>query len=272
MHRVRSQDGTWVSYDRVGSGPPLVLVHGSFSDHETNWALVQRRLATRFTVYAMARRGRGETVASEAPRIEDEAHDVRAVVEAARNGGPSVFLLGHSHGALCALEAATQVPTRIAKLVLYEPLWPHIMRADVVEELERLAARNDRDAIVETFLREILLVAPAAIEALRRSADWETWTRDALVSLADARGVARYRVDLARIRALPMPTLLLVGSESPRPRYLTDALATTVRDARVAVLEGQAHEGMTTAPGAFCDAIEGFLLDAPSARQARIGA
>ena len=39
MERIASPAGATVSYDRRGSGPPLVLVHGGFSDHETNWAV-----------------------------------------------------------------------------------------------------------------------------------------------------------------------------------------------------------------------------------------
>jgi pimeloyl-ACP methyl ester carboxylesterase len=41
MLRVPSPAGVTVSYERYGSGPPLVLVHGGFSDHRTNWELVK---------------------------------------------------------------------------------------------------------------------------------------------------------------------------------------------------------------------------------------
>ena len=37
MQRITSPAGVTVSYDKYGSGPPLVLVHGSFSDHNANW-------------------------------------------------------------------------------------------------------------------------------------------------------------------------------------------------------------------------------------------
>ncbi len=50
MEKVTSADGTTVSYERYGDGPPLVLVHGSFSDHATNWEHVKPLLETRFTV------------------------------------------------------------------------------------------------------------------------------------------------------------------------------------------------------------------------------
>ena len=53
--------GATLSYEKTGKGSPLVLVHGSFSDHETNWALVRPALEEHFTVYAIARRGRGKT-------------------------------------------------------------------------------------------------------------------------------------------------------------------------------------------------------------------
>lgn len=37
MQRIPSPAGAMVSYDKYGSGLPLVLVHGAFSDHKTNW-------------------------------------------------------------------------------------------------------------------------------------------------------------------------------------------------------------------------------------------
>jgi hypothetical protein len=36
----------------------LVLVHGSFSDHNSNWEFVKPLFEKQFTVYAVARRGR----------------------------------------------------------------------------------------------------------------------------------------------------------------------------------------------------------------------
>ena len=56
-----------------------------------------------------------------------------------------------------------------------------------------------------------------------------------------------------------MPVLLLVGSESPRELYVTDALAANLPDVRVVPLEGQAHEGMTTAPELFVATVARFL-------------
>lgn len=256
MEQVTSHDGTVISYERTGEGPPLVLVHGGFSDHITNWAAVKPLFQTGFTVAAVARRGRGETEATDGHSLADEAADVAAVVRAA--AGP-VFLLGHSYGALCALEAAATVPERIAKLVLYEPPWPDAASAEIVARLEELGARQQWDALVETFLIDLLQVPRDEVTALQRSPEWAMWTADAKASLGDLRALIRHTVVLDRYRTLTMPVLLLVGTESPRDLYLTDALAATLPNARVVELTGQAHEGMTTAPELFFDAVTSFL-------------
>ena len=92
--------GVTVSYDKDGDGPPLVLVHGAFSDHDTNWEFVKPMLRERFTVYAIARRGRGATDATEGHALNDEVYDV---IEVIRSIGEPVFLLGaFLRCALCA--------------------------------------------------------------------------------------------------------------------------------------------------------------------------
>src|SRR5688572_3955140 len=116
MNTIKGSTGTMVSYSSAGSGPPLVLVHGAFSDHETNWTFAAPLFERQFTVYAIARRGRGATDSTEHHTLEDEAQDVADVI---RTIGAPVYLLGHSYGAHCALLAAAQQPNQVDKLVLY---------------------------------------------------------------------------------------------------------------------------------------------------------
>src|SRR6185436_15479753 len=99
MLQITSPEGVRVSFQKSGSGPALVLVHGGFSDHHTNWELVEPILRQRFTVYAIARRNRGGTQATQGHRVLDEAQDVAALIG---HIGHPVFLLGHSYGAQCA--------------------------------------------------------------------------------------------------------------------------------------------------------------------------
>jgi pimeloyl-ACP methyl ester carboxylesterase len=114
MQTVTSRDGTPIAYERGGEGPPLVLVHGTTSDHLT-WEFVLPELREHFTVYAIDRRGRSNSGddGGSAYDIEREFEDVVAVIDSI---GGTAGLLGHSYGAICALEGALR-SNRVRKLV-----------------------------------------------------------------------------------------------------------------------------------------------------------
>ena len=262
---VTTTAGTRVSCARTGVGPPLVLVHGGFSDHVTNWEFVLPALRRHFTVLAVARRGRGGTDATEGHTVEDEGADVAAVVRAV---GEPVFLLGHSYGAHCALAAALLVPECVRKLVLYEPPAGTVLTAVQRTRLDELAAAGAWDEFAVTFFRDVLFVPAAELEEVRASSGWPPILADARATLGDLRAFGRFHFDPQRARELAMPVLLQVGSESPRHLYATDALAAVLRDVRVEALPGQAHEGMTTAPGMYADAVLRFLLPGAAAASA----
>jgi pimeloyl-ACP methyl ester carboxylesterase len=258
MHHVTAPDGTTVSYDKYGSGSPLVLVHGSFSTHETNWEFVKPLLAPRFTVYAIARRGRGGTDATEGHRLEDEARDAASVIRAI---GEPVSVLGHSYGAHVALAATTLVPDAVRKLVLYEPVWPSIFTPESVAPLEALARAADWDGFAWAFFRDRLQVPEQETQQVRASELWPPIVTDGPATLGDLRALSRYDFVPERFRDVRCPTLLQIGTESPRHLYVTDALAAVLPDARIGELHGQAHEGMTTGPEMYAEAVTRFLLD-----------
>jgi pimeloyl-ACP methyl ester carboxylesterase len=249
--------GTRICYERYGSGPPLVLVHGAFSDHRTNWEFVAPLLAPHFTIHAMARRGRGATDATEGHSLADEGRDVAALIDAI---GEPVFLLGHSYGAQASLGAAAQVQQRIRKLVLYEAPWPQLLTDESLRRLEIFARAGDWDGFSVAFFRDVLTVPAEELDAVRASGLWPPIVADAKASLGDLRALNRHRFEADRFRGLRMPVLLQVGSESPHDLYVTDALAAVLPDVRVETLEGQAHEGMTTAPEPYARAVTRFLL------------
>jgi pimeloyl-ACP methyl ester carboxylesterase len=257
MQRIRSPAGATLSYDTYGSGPPLVLVHGAFSDHQTNWAFVKPLFEEQFTVYAIARRGRGETDATAGHSLEDESRDVVAVLQSI---GAPVFLLGHSYGAQTALAAAAQAPDHVRKLVLYEPAWPRAVGQAALVRLEALAQAGDWDAFAVTFFRDTLAVPVEALAELRATELWPPIIADAPVSVGDLRALSRYDFNAERFRQLGVPVLLQIGTESPRDLYVTDALAATLPNVRIEELPGQAHEGMTTAPQMYAEAVSRFLL------------
>ena len=60
MNSVTSKDGTTIAFDRLGDGPPVILVCGGSVDRSSN-APLAALLAQHFTVFNYDRRGRGES-------------------------------------------------------------------------------------------------------------------------------------------------------------------------------------------------------------------
>ena len=137
-----------------------------------------------------------------------------AVVEAA---GDDVILLGQSHGGVCALEAALRVDG-LARLVLYEPPLGFLGGSpDVVERLEALIAEDRRDEALALFLTEVARQPPEAIELMRSLPSWEARLATAHTIPREERATREYRFDPGRFRDLDVPTLFMLGGDSPEP-------------------------------------------------------
>lgn len=154
MEKVISNDGTEISFLRRGNGPPLILVHGTTADH-TRWLPIIPHFEKEFTVYAMDRRGRGESGDSPNYHIMREAEDIAAVVKAIDD---PVYLLGHSYGGLVALEAAL-LTDNIKKLILYEPPVPAgkpFYPPGVPDKMQPLIDNGEFESALEIFLKEVV--------------------------------------------------------------------------------------------------------------------
>ena len=71
MDTVTSRDGTTIAFDRLGDGPPVVLVSGGSTDRMANAGLAAE-LAANHTVYNFDRRGRGDSGDTQPYAIERE--------------------------------------------------------------------------------------------------------------------------------------------------------------------------------------------------------
>ena len=257
MEFVTSRDGTRLAYHRRGAGPALVVVHGSGAANPVAWS---RALEKHLTIFAMDRRGRGASGDGSRYALAREAEDVAVVVAAVR--GPC-SVLGHSFGALCALEAALIAP-QVEKLILYEPLFAPpgavLYPPGVVARLEALLVAGDREGVLTTVMRELAGMTPEELEGLRASSLWPERLASAHTLPRETRAEQEYVFDPERLGRLTLPVLLLTGSESPLPlREATTWLAAALPNSRVIVLEGQGHLAMYTAPEAFARHIVEFL-------------
>jgi pimeloyl-ACP methyl ester carboxylesterase len=216
-------------------------------------------LEQKFTVYALDRRGRGQSGDSAVYSLEREYEDIAAVVSSIHE---PVNLLGHSYGALICLEAALRV-TNLNKLILYEPLfhlngslYPPGFRA----RIRSLLDSGEREEVVAVFFREIVGVSEDELEGLRNEPAWAG-------RLAAVHTIPRefadddYILDPQRFKNLTVPTILLQGSESPD--YLktaTEALQAALPNSRIVVMPGQQHIAMRTAPEMFVRLVTEFLI------------
>jgi pimeloyl-ACP methyl ester carboxylesterase len=263
LPRVISRDGSAIAYERTGAGPPLVLVHGSISDH-TYWWSVLPALSERFTVYAVDRRGRGQSDDSADYAIEREFEDVAAVVDSIP--APAA-LLGHSYGALCALEAAL-LTDNLRALVLYEPpLDPSAFAfpPGFVGRLEAALAASDRDRVIETMMAEVVGLSPADLTALRGSPPWAAIVATAHTLPREVRAAAQYRFNPARFRRLGLPAVVLAGEDSPEALRVVgvDLAHRALTGSRVVRMPGVGHEAVETGPEVFAAAVLGALGAGP---------
>jgi pimeloyl-ACP methyl ester carboxylesterase len=262
MTHVVSPDGTEIAYTAAGVGPPLLLVHGGVSDH-TRWDTLRPLLEEHLSVYAMDRRGRGASGDREPYALEREFEDVATVVEAiAESTGTDVHVYGHSFGGLCAFGAAT-LTSRIDRLVLYEG-WPPVdpdvwtPSPDMMARLEAHLAAGDREALLETFLREAVKMTDEEIDAYRAQPSWAGRVAAAHAILREEPAFATASIHDAHPERITVPTLLLVGGVETLD-WQADVVAERLPDARVEVLEGQAHGADLIAPELVAQHLLEFL-------------
>lgn len=247
-----SADGTRIGYSRRGLGPALVLLHGTGAD-ESRWARAAPALEEHFTVHSVDRRGRGGSGDSAAYALEREVEDVLAVLGSIDS---AATLLGHSFGGLCALEAATRNP-RLTRLVLYEPMvWIPVHPPDVIDRLQTLLDKGDREAVVLTFFREVVRVPDQQLEMLRSLPSWRQRLDAAHTIPRELRAQRSYEPAAGALRAIRASVLLLLGGASPpMVAAQTERLRAAVPDGRVAILRDHGHIAMDTAPEAFARAL-----------------
>jgi pimeloyl-ACP methyl ester carboxylesterase len=207
---VTSADGTRIGCWRYGEGTPLVLVHGSSDDH-SRWSRVGTLLARTFTVYAVDRRGRGASGDSVEYSLEAEARDIEAVLAVL---GRPAYLLGHSYGAICCLEAAAR-GANVSRLVLYEPPLPVSdvpWGADTPQGLQELLDSGDREGVVLRFFRDMARMEESQLDTMRAVPSFAARLAIAHTLPRELAFSRQCRTDGARLRAIRCPTLLLRGS------------------------------------------------------------
>jgi pimeloyl-ACP methyl ester carboxylesterase len=128
-------------------------------------------------------------------------------------------------------------------------------------ELERLVGGGDREGALLYFFREIVGLPEAELASLKTHPAWPARIAAAHTIAREADEEERFGLDLERLRVLTVPTLLLLGGDSPASfAEATSRLHATIPNSRVRELVGQRHIAMDTAPEQFVDAVVSFAL------------
>jgi pimeloyl-ACP methyl ester carboxylesterase len=264
---VASPDGTRIAVFTAGTGPDLLLVHGTTADHRT-WRVIAPELAGRYRLHAIDRRGRGDSTDGPIGRyvIERELEDVGAVAQAisAEAGGP-IAVVGHSLGGRIALAASLRTAS-IGRIVAYEsaptaPVRAADSRDELLDALRADLAAGDHDTLLARFMTEAVGMPPVDLAAFRADPVWPLRVGAAPTIVRELEAAeSAPATSLATLSAVAVPVLQLVGSASaPSFREGAEALDARLRDGRLVVIQGARHGAHHSHPGAFIAAVDAFL-------------
>ena len=223
-----------------------------------SWQPLWDMLAARWRVTAMDRRGRATSGDAGRYDISREFEDVAAAAACVAGDGPA-DIFGHSFGATCALGAvAGGAPVR--RLAMYEPPGPPTVPREWRERAVAMIADGRPGPAVVSFLTEVIGLSAERIDELRNAPrGYDVLTVVSATLPREAQALAT--VDLpALAAAVPVPVLLILGSQSPAwARDITGELAAVLPQSTLAVLDGQGHEAIESAPGLLADRLAGFF-------------
>ena len=242
MSHVTSKDGTRIAYDRVGSGPAVILVDGAMCSRSFGPSRkIAELLQQHFTVYVYDRRGRGESGDAQPYAKAREVEDIDALIRAA---GGSAYAVGLSSGAALALEAAAS-GSALTKLAIYEPPYmvddPRYGEIDHAGQVRALVAAGDRGGAVKYFMRMVNVPAPFIFLMQLMRGVWRQLKTIAHTLPYDMAIMGNWQVP-QRFAALETPTLAMHGGKTQaRLKRAVEELVKVLPNVRGQVLPGQTH-------------------------------
>jgi pimeloyl-ACP methyl ester carboxylesterase len=251
-------NGLEIAYERVGEGPPLVLVHGAAVDSRM-WRPQLTALAGDFAVVAWDEPGAGRS--SDVPAdfaLADYAHCLAALV-VALDLGPA-HVAGLSWGGTVALELYRHHPGLVATLILVDTYagWKGSLPAEEVrarvEGVRQMLAGADH--LFDPTLPGLFAGDPPA-EFVPLLEEMAAAVRPASMRPAlFAMGEADLRDVLSRIA---VPTLLVWGELDARsPLTVASQFEEAIPDAKLVVIPGAGHVSNLEQPEAFNDVVREF--------------
>jgi proline iminopeptidase len=270
----------------IGSGPPIIVVHGG-PDFDHAYLLPELdRLARRARLVYYDQRGRGRSANGVKPQDVTIASDVADLDEITQAiGAEAVTVLGHSWGGLLAMEYAVHHPDRVARLILLDTApASHADWTSLRDRLRAVRAPGEVERMREIAASEAFRAGDIGVEAeyhlihfrpTVRNAELLAWIVERLRLHFDPAGVLLARAIEGRLyeetsdlpgydllpllAALDTPALLLHGEHDFISVDLAAHIADAMPRATLSVLPGVGHFAFVERPDLVEDEIARFL-------------
>ena len=253
-----------VHVETVGSGPPLVLLHG-FAMHGGLFTPIVDALARRRTVHVVDLPGHGFSAPPASYTLDAMVHAVDVALGAQ---GATIELLGWSLGGAVALRWAMLQPARVRRLALVATNAAFVARDDWPHAMARATLSHFGDelriAYELTLKRFVALQVQGSEEGRHTLAELRARlfqrgrpAPDVLQRVLDMLMHIDLRSDVASIEA---PALVVSGERDTLVPVAAGAwLARTLPHGRHVAMSGAGHAPFLSHPREFSDHVLGFL-------------
>ena len=254
-HAPASSERWKPHFTAFGSGPTVVLIHGSLTTSEQTWQL-QRTLAERWELVVVDRRGYEPNPEIERSDFEVDAADLKTFIDS------GAHLVGHSYGSLAVLFAAARWPEEVRSLTLIEPpMTSHVRGDPAVEERIRihsgwLATIHEPEEFYRAFLNRLGVPTDKLPSPLPDHIERQVRL------MMHERPPWEAQLPMDRLASAPFPKLVVSGGWDPLFEFTSDALAKQLgTNVKRLVLAGKGH-AVQRQGERFNAALEDFLSHA----------
>jgi pimeloyl-ACP methyl ester carboxylesterase len=258
-------DGARLYYEVTGNGDPMVLVHGSWDDHEV-WGQVVPSLAGSFRVLTYDRRSQS-TMPEGQGSVNDDISDLAAMIETV---GAPAHVVANSFGAAISIALAARQPDLLLSLAGHEPPLLGLLAGDpettpvldqVTSGLQPVlglieSGRNDDAARI--FVDEVA-VGPGTWQTMAE-ADQRRTVANAPTFLDELRDPDAFSLDLSGLERLTAAALLTGGDQSP-PFFamILSKLRKKLPAADYRTITGWGHVPHETHPDEYAEIVTNFV-------------
>jgi pimeloyl-ACP methyl ester carboxylesterase len=258
-------EGLQIAYERAGSGPALVLLHGYVGDGPTTWRRQLDELSDEFTVVAWDAPGAGRsTDPPERFGLDGYADCLAGFLEKLHLD--TACVAGLSFGGILALALQRRYSARSSALILVSAYagWAGSLPAEGAEQRLRQALAL-ADGTPQEFVSALLPTMFSKLMPRETVDDFRASMR--AFHPRGFRAMARASAEDVRdvLPGVEVPTLLVYGDRDVRaPLTVAEGLQAAISGSRLVVLPDAGHVCNVEAPDEFNDAVRDFLHDSRS--------